>query len=259
MPALADLQRRVRHALVIGETSSLASMLVGGRDPNKRLAIHQRHYEASLVNALVGRFPATVWLIGSLFVTAAAREFVHTRPPSRPCIADYGESFPTFLATRLGAKEDSYFQQFAELEWHVSRLALAVDRPSLDRRALSTMSGAPLDTWRIGLQPGVTYLSAAWAIDELIAVYWSSREPDRFYLQRSDVWLELRGSRGELSVKRLTRGDFTFRARLAGGHPLTDAAVSALKAEESFDAGQALLRLIDDELVVAMDSIGGHV
>ena len=34
--------------------------------------IHQRHYATSLTRALVERFPATVWLVGSELVTRAA-------------------------------------------------------------------------------------------------------------------------------------------------------------------------------------------
>jgi hypothetical protein len=128
VPALPDLQRTLRDALVHGGTVGLESLLVGGRDPNKRLAIHQRHYRVSLIRTLLERFPATVWLVGSPFVTDAAHEFVSARPPSRPCIGEYGEWFPEFLATRPGAEEISYLRQFAELEWHLSRLARVSQR-----------------------------------------------------------------------------------------------------------------------------------
>ena len=115
MWALRDLQKSVRDALVRGDGSRVEPVLVGGRDARKRLAIHQRHYHASLVTALLDRFPATVWLVGSVFVTQAAREFVYENPPSKPCIAEYGERFPGFLATRPGASRIPYLRQFGEL------------------------------------------------------------------------------------------------------------------------------------------------
>ena len=43
-----------------------------GPYPEHRLAIHRRHYVASLTRALVERFPATVWLVGSELVTHVA-------------------------------------------------------------------------------------------------------------------------------------------------------------------------------------------
>src|SRR5260370_9183453 len=102
MPTLAELQSGVRDAVIEGKSTGIASLLVGGRDGRKRLEIHSRHYETSLVDALVGKFPATGWLVGAPFVTETARHYVHQRPPDVPCIAEYGEEFPQFLAERPG-------------------------------------------------------------------------------------------------------------------------------------------------------------
>src|SRR5438105_10087679 len=106
-------------------------MLVGGRDSAKRLAIHQRNYETSLVNALLGKFPATGWLVGSGFLTQAARDFVRLHPPRAPCIAEYGEGFPIYLETRPHAERVPYMRALAELEWCVGHAAIAADRPGL--------------------------------------------------------------------------------------------------------------------------------
>jgi hypothetical protein len=189
MPRLADLQAGVRRALVTGDTSHVEHVLVGGTDSRRRLAIHQRHYTASLVTALLERFPATVWLVGSGLVADAARRFVQEHPPLRPCIAEYGESFPRFLAASPGSEDLPYLPSFAELEWHLGRLSLAVDHPA-----------------------GVHYLHAEWAVDDLIALYLADNEPERFVLQPGDVWLEVRGNRGELQINRLSQADFTLRA-----------------------------------------------
>jgi hypothetical protein len=190
MPALADLQRGVCRALLTGDTSQVEHVLVGGTDGRKRLAIHQRHYTASLVTALLDRFPATVWLVGSDLVTDAGRRFVQEQPPSRPCLAEYGKSFPGFLAAHPAVDHLPYLHSFAELEWHLGRLALAVD-PSV----------------------GVHYLHAEWAIDELISLYLSGHEPERFVLEHGDIWLEVRGNRGELQINRLSQADCALRGR----------------------------------------------
>jgi hypothetical protein len=189
MPGLADVQGGVCRALVTGDASQVEHVLVGGADGRRRLAIHQRHYTASLVTALLDRFPATVWLVGSALVTDAARRFVQQHPPSRPCIAEYGESFPDVLAAHPAVAHLAYLHSFAELEWHLGRLALAVD---------------PL--------AGVQYLHAEWAIDELISLYLSGQEPERFVLEHGDVWFELRGNRGELQINRLSQAEFALRA-----------------------------------------------
>ena len=115
MPSLADAQTRLRKAIVEDWPHEALPLVVGGRAPAKRLAIHQRHFEASLTSALLGKFPATAWLIGSTAVTEATRAFVHRHPPTAPCLAEYGADFPQFLAQRIGAGRIPCLRAFAEL------------------------------------------------------------------------------------------------------------------------------------------------
>jgi Putative DNA-binding domain len=254
MPALADLQADVRHALLAGETTALEPLLIGGQDGRKRLAIHQRHYTASLVTSLLDRFPATVWLVGSEFVRHAAQHFVRHHPPTRPCIAEYGEEFPPFLMAQTSVAELPYLGQFAALEWHLGRLSLAVDLPSLSAADLSGFDPGALTDAKVTLQPGVQFLSAQWAIDALMSLYLADQAPDRFTLQAGDAWLELRGSRGELRMNRLAQADFAFRAALADGQLLGDAALSAIEVDSAFDPGRALLTVLDERLIVTIET-----
>lgn len=252
---LRDVQMAIRDALVLGDICGLESMLAGGAAASKRLAIHQRHYRVSLVTALLDRFPATVWLVGSAFVTEAAQRFVRHHPPTRPCIVEYGEEFPAFLAAQPGAAAMPYLRQFIELEWHVSRLSLAVDMPALPMASLSTVDATTLADARLALQPGVHYFHADWALDELMSLHLADNAPDQFPLHPGDVWLELRGARGELRMNRLGHAPFAFRAALAASETLGNAAVSALEIDEAFDAGQGLLSLFGDKLIVRIDTL----
>jgi hypothetical protein len=189
MPALAEIQSAVRDALIRGDRSALAPILSGGTNAEHRLAIHQRHYTTSLTTALLDRFPATVWLVGSQLVTDAARSFIREQPPSKPCIAEYGETFPQYLGAHPAAMSLPYLRQFAELEWHLGRLALATEE-----------------------SPHMHYLHLDWSLDELIGVYLTDSAPDTFALRQEDVWLEIRGLRGTLTMDRLTMDDFLRRA-----------------------------------------------
>jgi hypothetical protein len=194
---LAEIQAGIRDALVDGNAAGVAPVLLGGSQPAQRLAIHQRHYVASLTRALVERFPATVWLVGSELVTHAATAFVHQHPPSRPCIAEYGDAFPQYLGAHAAATSLPYLAQFAGLEWHLSRLALATE----DSR-------------------NVEYLHLDWALDELIGFYLTDTAPDEYALRQEDVWLEIRGLRGELHMNRLTAEEFAGRVapQTVGAH-----------------------------------------
>src|SRR5947209_20156342 len=84
MPSLDFVQARLRDAIVGDAAQGVVPLLVGGRDAAKRLAVHQRHYEASLIRALLDKFPAVTWLTGATFLTEAAQSFVHQQPPTAP-------------------------------------------------------------------------------------------------------------------------------------------------------------------------------
>jgi len=185
---LADIQAGIRDALVDGNGASVAPVLLGGSRPAQRLAIHQRHYVASLTRALVERFPATVWLVGSELVTHVATLFIREHPPSKPCVAEYGDEFPRYLGAHPAAESLPYLTQFAELEWHLGRLALATEDST-----------------------NMQYVHLDWALDELIGFYLTDIAPDAYALRQEDVWLEIRGLRGELQMNRLTGDEFACR------------------------------------------------
>jgi hypothetical protein len=137
---------------------------------------------------LVERFPATVWLVGSELVTHVATSFIRQHPPSRPCVAEYGDEFPRYLGAYPAAESLPYLAQFAELEWHLGRLALATEESA-----------------------NVEYVHLDWALDELIGFYLTDTAPDEYALRQEDVWLEIRGLRGELRMNRLTGEEFARR------------------------------------------------
>ncbi|MFN3657478.1 MAG: putative DNA-binding domain-containing protein [Pseudolabrys sp.] len=243
---LAEIQARVRDAIVDGRTAQLHGVLTGGRDPLARFSVHRRHYEASLVRVLAGKFPALVWLAGSPFVTEAARAFVRLHPPRAPCIAEYGEEFPAFLAE---AGRFDWLRSTGELEWRLGRAAVAVEYRPIGVQALQAVDPRELGRCTLAVQPGLSYLAAAWPVDRLVALFLSDQAPPSYAFDPEDVFLEVCGARGAFTMTRLDAATFTFRRALARGAAIASAAEQALEADPAFDAGQGLLQLIATGLV----------
>ena len=251
---LADLQADIATAVVEDAIPASASLLTGGSDPTRRFAIHRRHYAASLARSLVERFAATVWLTGADFITEAAMRFVRQHPPTRPCIAEYGDEFPVYLASCAGPRLP-YLGQFAMVDWHLGRLAIAVDAPPL--RTITDCNPARLADACLSLQLGTAYVALDWPLDELIQFYLKGAAPNQYTLRHEGLWLELRGCRGELSFNRLTKGDYEFRRALANGIALGDAAELALREDESLDPGGSLLAMLQAGLVTGFRHAAG--
>jgi hypothetical protein len=248
VPSLAELQTRIRDALVLGAVAEVAPLLVGGREPTARLAIHRRHYEASLVEAVLRRFPAVIWLAGDAFTRAAAADFVCCCPPAAPCIAEYAEGFPAFLARRAGAGHIPYLSWLARLEWHLGPVALAIAHPACGMEELSRYEAHRLPDLVLGTQPGLRYLEAPWPVDELIGLYVTEAAPEHYALEPLPVRLQISGARGSFRIDRLDVGTFAFRSAVAGGLALGEAAERALEADPNFDPGRGLAALIADGL-----------
>jgi hypothetical protein len=251
--SLADLQRRIRDVVVDGSDALADIVLTAGRgDARRRLANHHRHYESSLVTGLLRRFPATGWLLGSAALIDAAQGFARRHPPTAPCMAEYGETFSDWLASGPAAARVPYLREFAELDWHLGRVSVEVDAPPISFDVLAPLSGDAVADSVLHLQGGVHLLHSAWPIDELMTLYVTDSAPDRLSLSPAEVWLEVRGARGQFTFARLTEADFLFRRSVKDGRPLGNAAERAMERDPSFDPGRALAALFAAGLVTAL-------
>jgi Putative DNA-binding domain len=252
VPSLADTQLRLRRAVAGEDSAGIVPLLIGGRDPERRLAIHRRHYESSLVTAIRTKFPATAWLVGSPFLDEAVRNFVRHHPPSAPCIAEYGEEFPRFLSRHPGAARVSYLRPFAELEWHLGQVAISVYRPALALENFSTGQTDALLDAGLTLQAGLRYLHASWPVDDLMKLYLSGTAPNEYRLAPADVWLEVRGARGEFQINRVDAAEFVFRKAIVNGRSIGAAAEDAFDVNAEFDVGRTFTMLVTGGYVIAM-------
>jgi len=252
MRTLAEIQADFRNAVIHGDTNGIAHELVGGLKPDRRLSVHQRNYETSLVDALLVKFPATGWLIGTPFLTHAAKDFIRAHPPTAPCIAEYGDSFPAFLSVCALAERVSYLRDFAELEWHVGQVAIAVDFAPISAEAFSGVVPDALPNFRLKLQPGLRYLNTSWPVDELMKLYLTETAPEQLELASIEIWLEIRGARGQFQFNRLNPAEFVFRKCISEGGSIGEAAECSLDTDTGVDPGHVLAALISDGLATTV-------
>ncbi len=252
---LADTQSAFRDVIVAdAPPADVLAGLADVGDKAYRLSIHQRHYDASLVTVLRGRYPTLEWLLGSEFLGAAATLFARQFPPTRPCMAEYGADFPRFLATRSGTERMPWLAELGALERQVGAVSVAIEKPPLALDALTTFADIDPERISVTLQPGLAYVSAAWPVDELITLRLSGNAPEQLTFDRAPVLLEVRGARGAFRIQRLAEGAYAFRAALNDGAPLGVALEAAANRDPSFDPGAALAALFAENLVTTLDA-----
>jgi hypothetical protein len=245
MPQLADVQAAIARAMLSGNADGALAPLIGGVDVRERLAIHLRHYQASLQAALLDRFPATAWLLGSDFVASAAGAYARKFPPQAPCIAEYGAGFPAYIGEWASARALPYVESFAMLEWALGHASIAIDALPLAWQEFVSAGPDLLLDARLDLQAGLSYVRAEHGIDTLMNLYLNDQAPESFAIPEGAAAIEVRGSRGELRMTRLDSGAFEFRSALGSGESISDAAAQGLDADSNFDSGKALRELVE--------------
>lgn len=259
MPSLAEFQQQMRDAVVGGDFSRVAPLLTAGAgNAARRADIHRRHYQTSLVTAVMGRFPATAWLIGSPTVEVAAIGFVRAHPPAAPCIAEYGRGFPAWLSGQIEAGRVPFVEAFAALDWQLGRLAVSADSPALDPVSVASLAPDVLADAVLDLQEGTHYAKSDWPIDTLMQAFLGEPGGDYPAVVPQPVWLEARGSRGVVSIGRLSEAEWEFRSALQQARPIGVAAERAWQFDSQFDPGIALANLFTVALVSGSRSLEGR-
>jgi Putative DNA-binding domain len=236
---------------VSGESAAVVPLLVGGAQPIRRLVVHQRHYRASLVTTLLDRFPGLSWLVGGKAMSEAAEAYVRAHPPSAPCLAEYGDRFPAFVARHVGHPAESYVQPFGELEWHVGAVSIAVDVPAAASLS-APVDGDTLASATVSLQPGLRYFHARWPVHDLLRRFLTDSAPAVYELHPSETWMEIRGARGDFDINALDPATWTFRRELQGGLSLERACLCALAIDDAFDPGAAFATLRTTRLLTSL-------
>ena len=162
MPALLDLQRAFRIALLTDAGEAVAESIVArGIAPLARLAIYRNNVTGNLTGALRLSFPAVERLVGADFFAAAAARFLAAAQPRQANLYDWGDAFPDFLRSFQPAAPLPYLADVARLEWVIGRALHAPATPALDPQALAGMTPAQQAAVCFRRHPSVSLLTLA--------------------------------------------------------------------------------------------------
>ena len=259
MPTLRELQSAFRDALLDGRDGDPpgaigAEILADELSAASRLAVYRHHVLTTLTTVLNETYPVVTRLVGEGFFAYAADTFVRRHPPGWPCLFEYGAGFAAFLAAFPPCRELVYLPDVARLEWAMHAALHAEDTPAADREALRKVAPDALGGVTLRLDPSLTLLSSPWPVDAI----WRANQPGAdanatLDLAAGGVRLEVRRLGDDVVWRTLPKPEHAFRAALASGRALDDAADAALALAADFDLTRALATLFDEGLVVGVE------
>ena len=245
MPTLRELQAAFGAALLGGEERAVvAAVRTDGLGPGARLAIYRHHVVTSLTAVLESTYPVVARLVDPRFFRYAADRYIREEPPARPCLFEYGATFPGFLARFPASRPLAFLPDVARLEWAMNVARHAPDADPLEPDALRALPA-------VALHPSLTLLRSPWPIDAI----WRANQPGA---AATTVEVEAGGARlqvwragDEVVFRALPAADFAFREALGRTGGLQAAAEAALRVERDADLAALVRGLLDERLLVA--------
>ncbi|HKW93711.1 MAG TPA: DNA-binding domain-containing protein [Methylomirabilota bacterium] len=254
MTSLRELQWDLRAAVLGGDPApAAAAVLDDGLTAAARLQIYRNHALTTLTGVLQAAFPVVCRLVDERFFGYAADQYIRTDPPSGPCLFEYGESFPAFLAEFPPCRTLPYLADVARLEWAVHRAPWAAERDPLAAEALQAVAPAHAGDLVLSLDPSCTLLASPWPIERI----WRANQPEggepvTVDLRAGGAMLEVRRRGDDVVIRELEPATYAFRAALASGRRLGEAVEAALARDAAFDLPGALRALVQEGLVTGL-------
>jgi len=241
--SLHELQHAIREGVLDEPPGWLLEQIDGaGLRPEQRLQIYRNNTRISLVEALKANFPVVARLVGDGFFGFAADRFLRAEPPRVPCLAEYGSTFPGFLARFEPAANLPYLADVARLEWAIDEAVRAPDEAPLDPSSLAAIPKEQYPRLRFALQASVRFLSSPYPVKRI----WLANQPGA-----AEESIDLDGGGGALLVMRrgfdaalieLEGAEHAFLVAIEAGNTIEAAFAEAATRDPAFDLAAGLAR-----------------
>src|SRR5919197_41173 len=159
MSSLRELQAGFRAALLDGDDARVAREIADdGLGAAARVAVYRHHVFTSLTAALEATYPVVCRLVDRRFFGWAADRYIRAHPPAGPCLFEYGDAFPAFLAAFEPCADLPWLADVARLEWAMTVAQHAPDASPLEPDAWRAVDPTALARLSLRFDPSVTLL-----------------------------------------------------------------------------------------------------
>lgn len=246
MLSLAELQSAIRNVSLGGDADALNGVIVtDGFSHTERLNIHRNNTTILLSQALGATYRVVKKLVGDDFFDAVARLYIRAHPPRSPCLFEYGESFPEYLASLPSAIELPYLRDVAMLEWLWNETFHAREASALTSNDLSGIAPERYADLCFTPHPSLRLTGSAYPIKEIWDVNQDGvDEVATINLDEGGQALALLRPKSTIEMIELSPGGFVLIHRLSAGSRLENAFAAAQHVDPEFDPTTTLALLI---------------
>lgn len=219
----------------------------------QRFAVYRNNVAVGLVNVLAANFPSTRAILGEDNFRIVARNFILSHPPKSPVMAEYGGTFPGFLANFPPLARSPFLADLASLEWLWVQAYHALDEAPLDAGTLAQTDADIVGACPLVAHPAAAVIASRHAIATLFEARNEWPQPSLDVDEPQVVLVSRPGL--EVMVTRLDMAEAAFFQVLLDGESLSSAIGAALAAREDFDAGAAIALMLATGAFAGFDKL----
>ncbi|KCZ93476.1 DNA-binding domain-containing protein [Hyphomonas johnsonii] len=226
--------------------------------PGQRANVYRNSGILACVEALRSNYSRLARMMGDEFFGAMARAYVASKPPSVRSLVGYGASLPPFLAAADSQHGLPWLSNLALLDRAWLAAHLASDARPLSADSVARHGPDALMHTLIDLSPSARLVETDWGLTALWSALDAGNAPSREtpIPQRTEYVLFWRPD-GEVRMRQLSHGEYTFLQSLARGHAIGAACEMALSAQPDIDLSSLIAGTFASGIFVNATSLQG--
>lgn len=242
MLSLHDLQNYFYDAMRKHESKNLVHNInANGLTTEQRLQIYRNNVFITLTNALHAVFPCVQKIVGKDFFIGTAKKYIQQHPSTSGDLREYGHKFAEFLQTFAPAQTLPYLPEVAQLEWAYHQAFHGKASDIFDLHTLTTIPPEQYEQIKFHLNPTAQLFTFQYPILQIYQLCQpESSDQETIDLTTGGEQILLIRNHLEITLEKLTPGEYALLTAFKLGNTFAQACKSALTTEKKFNINSYL-------------------
>jgi len=220
-----------------------------------RMALYRANAASAARAALASAYPVVRALVGDEFFGGLARAYGRAHPSVDGDLNCFGAKLAAFVAGDERLRGLPYLADVAVLEWAVHRAHYAADAAPVTRDAVAAMSAAELLSARFAVHPACAWIDSHFPLAGIWRAHAHAGVALPASLDCAETALVVR-PHWRADVLASSAAEIAALEQVRAGADMGEVIAAGLAADRAFDFPKALLRWIDNAIIVGPEARG---